>query len=83
MLFGYILGQAMAGFLISFIITGLCWLIAWRKNPVWRARFWWVTFALAGVLTIGCASGQRSGEHMASDFAGIILFVVALTLKKN
>ena len=82
-MFGYIVGHILIGLLISFVVIGLCWLIGWRKNPKWRVRFWWVTFALAGVMVTGIAIGQPPREHMSLNIAGIILFIIALVLKKN
>jgi hypothetical protein len=83
MLFGYILGHAAASFFVSFIIIGLCYLIGWRKYPTWRARFWWVTFALAGILVVGNSIGQPTDQQIYMIIAGIIMFIIALMLKKN
>jgi uncharacterized membrane protein len=82
-MFGYVVGYILFGLAISFAVTGLCWLIGWRKNPKWRARFWWVTFALAGVIVTATAIGTSPKEHMGFNIAGIILFIIALVLKKN
>lgn len=82
-MFGYVAGYILFGLVISFAVIGLCWLIGWRKNPKWRARFWWVTFALAGVIVTGTAIGTSPKEHMGLNIAGIILFIIALVLKKN
>jgi hypothetical protein len=57
--------------------------VGWRKYPKWRARFWWVTFALAGVIVTGTAIGHPPKEHMGLNIAGIILFIIALALKKE
>ncbi len=82
-MFGYIVGNILFGLFISFAVIGLCWLIGWRKNPKWRVRFWWVTFALAGVVVPGTAIGTPPREHMGLNIAGIILFIIALVLKKD
>jgi predicted membrane channel-forming protein YqfA (hemolysin III family) len=82
-MFGYVVGYILFGLVISFAVIGLCWLIGWRKNPKWRARFWWVTFALAGVIVTGTAIGTPPKDHMGLNIAGIILFIIALVLKKN
>lgn len=83
MLLGSVLAYAAFSFLISFIFFGLCWLIGWRKYPTWRARFWWVTFALAGVYATGAAIGTPTAQHMSMNIAGIILFIIALIFKKS
>ena len=82
-MFGYVVGYILFGLVISFTVIGLCWLIGWRKNPKWRARFWWVTFALAGVIVTATAIGTSPKEHMGLNIAGIIFFIIALVLKKN
>jgi hypothetical protein len=82
-MFGYVAGYILFGVVISFAVTGLCWLLGWRKNPKWRSRFWWVTFALAGVIVTATAIGTSPEEHMGLNIAGIILFIIALVLKKN
>ena len=82
-MFGYVVGYILFGLVISFAVTGLCWLIGWKKNPKWRARFWWVTFALAGVIVTATAIGTSPKEHMGLNIAGIIFFIIALVLKKN
>jgi len=80
---GYVVGYILFGLLISFVCVGLAWLVGWRKYPKWRARFWWVTFALAGVIVTATAIGQPPKEHMGLNIAGIILFIIALALKKE
>jgi hypothetical protein len=82
-MFGSVIGFILFGLIISFVATGLCWLMGWRKNPKWRAKFWWITFALAGVVEIGTAIGTPPRDHMGLNIAGIILFIIALALKKN
>jgi hypothetical protein len=57
-MFGYIIGHILFGLVISFVVTGLCWLMGWRRNPKWKAKFWWITFALGGVLEIRTAIGM-------------------------
>ena len=80
---GTVVGFILFGLVISFAVTGLCWLVSWRKNPTWRARFWWITFALAGIVETGTAIGNPPRDHMGLNIAGIICFVTALALKKN
>jgi hypothetical protein len=82
-MFGYVFGYLLFGFLISFVCVGLAWLVGWRKYPKWRARFWWVTFALAGIIVITTPIGRLPKEHIGLNIAGIILFIIALALKKN
>jgi hypothetical protein len=47
---------ALSHFALAFVIMGIIYLIGWRKSPKWKARFWWITFALAAV--ISCFVGR-------------------------
>ncbi len=68
----YILVRSFFDLAMASILMGLVYLIGWRHSPRWKARFWWVTFALAG--TLGLFIGSDFGNDVA---IGICFWIIA------
>jgi ABC-type Fe3+-siderophore transport system permease subunit len=65
------LGGAFVHFLTAFVFMGIVYLIGWRKSHKWRARFWWITFGLAGIIGL-ITSGSLVSFVV---FGGIVVLI--------
>ena len=50
-------------FTIAFILIGIVYLTSWKRYPKWKARFWWVTFGVAGVIPLLSVLTGSSDDH--------------------
>lgn len=72
--FAFYFGIALVHFMTAFIIMGIVYLIGWRKSPKWKARFLWVTFALAGLSSCLIAKSPPLGFLF-----GVVALILYLT----
>ena len=47
-----LLAEMVAPFGIAFVLMGIVYLTSWKRYPKWKARFWWVTFGGAGIVSL-------------------------------
>ncbi len=74
----YILVRGVFDLAFAFILMGLVYLIGWRHYPKWKARFGWVTFALAGTL------GLFVGTDFVNDAViGMCYWIIAAVVYLN
>jgi len=63
-------------FVGAFVLMGIVYLIGWRRYPKWKARFWWVTFGLAGVWSLSVV--LIKGGTLIEIIIGFIFVILAL-----
>jgi len=78
----YAFGIWLFNFGLAFILMGIAYLTGWRNYRKWRARFWWVTFGLAGVISLLIGlGGSRDDLSRGTEIIGFFVFtIVALII---
>lgn len=74
----YFFGYAIGSSIIVFLIMGIIYFIGWRQSPKWKKRFWWVTFALAGLMNLMSLIVKKS---LLSLLLAIMFGMLAVLIK--
>ncbi|MGA2465905.1 MAG: tetratricopeptide repeat protein [Thermodesulfobacteriota bacterium] len=73
----YAFGMWVGIFVMAFIPMGIAYLWGWRNSPKWKARFWWITFGLASVISLLIALwGSSNDLSRNTQIMGFFVFTI-------